>query len=76
MQQDLWFLPPPCMVSYLFTTHEDILVVAMIAISRKIIILDFNKTDLYTMLGIGDLILALAASYYLMVQSRKWRVRP
>ena len=45
--------------------HTDVVfLVAMIAISRKVIILDLNKYSHGTLLGIAAIILALAAGYY------------
>ena len=48
---------------------ELVMVVALIAVSRKIIVLDYSKTDAITVLGIAALIIALSAGYYLMKQS-------
>jgi uncharacterized membrane protein (DUF373 family) len=45
---------------------ELVMVVALIAVSRKIIVLDYSKTDAITVLGIAALIIALSAGYYLM----------
>ena len=44
---------------------EIVLEVAMIAIARKVIILDIKKEDSLTLFGIAAIILALAVSYYL-----------
>jgi uncharacterized membrane protein (DUF373 family) len=49
---------------------EIVLVVAMIAIARKVIILDTEKLSDLTLIGIGAIILALAIGYYLVKQSR------
>jgi uncharacterized membrane protein (DUF373 family) len=43
---------------------EIILEVALIAIARKVIILDFEKFDGFTTMAIGALILAVAAAFY------------
>ena len=48
---------------------ELVMVVALIAVSRKIIVLDYSKTDAITVLGIAALIIALSAGYYLMKRS-------
>ncbi len=48
---------------------ELVMVVALIAVSRKIIVLDYSKTDAITILGIAALIIALSAGYYLMKRS-------
>lgn len=54
------------------TLHvEVVLVVAMIAIARKVIILDTEKLSALTLLGIGAIILALTIGYYLVKQSQK-----
>jgi len=53
------------------TIHvELVMVVAIIAVSRKIIVLDYDKTDAITVLGISALVLALSAGYYLIKRSR------
>ena len=53
------------------TIHvEFVMVVALIAVSRKIIVLDYEKTDAITVLGIAALIISLSAGYYLMTRSR------
>ena len=45
--------------------HVDIVLeVALIAIARKVIILDFEKYDGFTIIGIAGLILAVAAASY------------
>lgn len=45
---------------------EVVLVVAMIAIARKVIILDLNKYPGLTYIGVAGLILALSIAYYLV----------
>ena len=53
------------------TIHvELVMVVALIAVSRKIIVLDYEKADAITVLGIAALVIALSAGYYLMKRSR------
>lgn len=53
------------------TIHvELVMVVALIAVSRKIIVLDYEKADAITVLGIAALIISLSAGYYLMTRSR------
>ena len=53
------------------TIHvELVMVVALIAVSRKIIVLDYGKTDGITVLGIAALVIALSSGYYLMKHSR------
>jgi uncharacterized membrane protein (DUF373 family) len=45
---------------------EVVMTVAIIAIARKVIILDVNKLSAMTLLGIAAIIIALAAGYYLV----------
>jgi uncharacterized membrane protein (DUF373 family) len=45
---------------------EVILVVAMIAVGRHVIRVDFGHTDGFTLLGLAGLILALSAGYFLV----------
>jgi uncharacterized membrane protein (DUF373 family) len=45
---------------------EVVLIVAMIAIARKVIILDIDKYSSLTFIGIACLILALSVAYYLI----------
>ena len=45
---------------------EVVLSVAIIAIARKVIILDLKKVDSFTMFGIAAIILSLTAGYYFM----------
>ena len=47
-----------------------VLLVAMIAIARKVIILDSSKIESLTLIGIGFIILSLAAGYYLVKKSQ------
>ena len=56
--------------------HADVVfLVAMIAISRKVIILDLNKYSHGTLLGIAAIILALAAGYYFFKRSEHKRAQ-
>lgn len=49
------------------TIHvEVVLIVAMIAISRKVIILDLNKYSSLSLIGIASLIITLAVAYFLV----------
>ncbi len=50
---------------------EVVLVVAMIAIARKVIILDIDKYSALTFVGIASLILALSVAYYLIKKTHK-----
>jgi uncharacterized membrane protein (DUF373 family) len=54
----------------IFTEHkvrlEVILIVAVIAVSRHIIQLDFEHTDGFVLIGIGALMIALTAGYFLV----------
>ena len=45
--------------------------VAMIAIARKVIILDTEKLSALTLIGIGVIILALTIGYYLVRQGHR-----
>jgi uncharacterized membrane protein (DUF373 family) len=47
-----------------------VLLVAMIAIARKVIILDSSEIGSLTLIGIGFIILSLAAGYYLVKKSQ------
>ena len=49
---------------------EVVLMVAMIAIARKVIILDIKKVPSPTLMGIGVIIIALSVGYYLVKQVR------
>lgn len=46
--------------------YEVVLSVAIIAISRKVIILDVKETDSLSLLGIAGIIVALTLGYFLM----------
>ena len=48
---------------------EVVFTVALIAIARKVIILDLKKVGSSTLLGIGAIILALSLGYYLIFQT-------
>lgn len=57
------------MKTYLTNDHphvEVVLAVAIIAIARKVIVLDTKETDGLGLLGIAGIILALTAGYFLM----------
>ena len=45
---------------------EAVLGVAIIAVARKVILLDYHGVDALTIIGLGLLVIALAASYFLM----------
>ncbi len=47
-----------------------VFLVAMIALARKVIILDSKEMQSLTLVGIGFIILALAAGYYLVKKSQ------
>jgi uncharacterized membrane protein (DUF373 family) len=49
--------------------YEVVLSVAIIAIARKVIILDLKKIDGLSLIGIATIILALTAGYFLMKKS-------
>lgn len=55
---------------------EIILLIAMIAVARKVIIMDIDKTSFQALLGIAAIIVSLAGGYYLLKRSRKERPSP
>lgn len=50
--------------------YEVVLSVAIIAIARKVIILDLKKVDSLSLIGIAFIIIALTAGYFLMKRSQ------
>jgi uncharacterized membrane protein (DUF373 family) len=53
------------------TVHvEVVFTVAMIAIARKVIILDVKELSSLTLMGIGVIIIALSAGYYFLTRKR------
>jgi uncharacterized membrane protein (DUF373 family) len=50
---------------------EVVMTVAIIAIARKVIILDINKLESLTLIGIAAIVMALAVGYYLIRTTRK-----
>ena len=50
--------------------YEVVLSVAIIAIARKVIILDHKEVDNLSLFGIASIIIALTAGYYLMKKAR------
>jgi LPXTG-motif cell wall-anchored protein len=44
--------------------------VAMIAIARKVIILDIKELPSLTLMGIGVIVVSLSAGYYLLTRRR------
>ena len=52
------------------THHEVVLSVAIIAIARKVIILDVKKIDSLSLIGIALIIIALTLGYFLMKKSQ------
>lgn len=51
--------------------YEVVLAVAIIAIARKIIILDFGVVDSFTLVGIAAVLISLTLGYYFMRKSQK-----
>lgn len=51
--------------------YEVVLSVAIIAIARKVIILDLNKVDSLSLVGIACIIVALTVGYFLMKKSQQ-----
>jgi len=50
---------------------EIILIVALTAIARKVIVLDYGKTEPLTIVGIAFLVISLATSYFLIKRVNK-----
>jgi uncharacterized membrane protein (DUF373 family) len=50
--------------------YEVVLSVAIIAIARKVIILDLKEVDSLSLVGIATIVVALTAGYYLMRRAR------
>ncbi|OQB98597.1 MAG: Phosphate-starvation-inducible E [Spirochaetes bacterium ADurb.Bin110] len=50
--------------------YEVVLSVAIIAIARKVIILDLKEVDSLSLIGIASIIVALTAGYFLMKRAR------
>ncbi|MEQ8236158.1 MAG: phosphate-starvation-inducible PsiE family protein [Syntrophomonadaceae bacterium] len=50
--------------------YEVVLSVAIIAIARKVIILDLKEVESLSLVGIASIIIALTAGYFLMKRSR------
>jgi uncharacterized membrane protein (DUF373 family) len=50
---------------------ELVMLIALIAVSRKIIVIDYAKVDGVTVLGIAALVLVLSVGYYLMKRSHE-----
>ena len=55
---------------------EVILLIAVIAVARKIIIMDVDETSFQTLLGIASIIIALAGGYYLLKRTLKEPAKP
>jgi LPXTG-motif cell wall-anchored protein len=49
---------------------EMMFLVALTAVTRKIVIMDLSNTDSLTVLGIGFLVLSLSGGYYLLKKKR------
>ena len=49
---------------------ELVVVVALIAVARKVIVLDYEKTEPLTVIAIAALALGLSIGYYLLKQAR------
>lgn len=55
---------------------EVVLLVAMIAVARKVIILDIKELPPLTLFGIAAMVLSLAGSYWIMQKSHRPRTIP
>lgn len=56
--------------------YETVLSVAIIAIARKVIILDIKKVDSLSLIGIAAIILALTIGYFMMKRARNQKAQP
>lgn len=56
--------------------YEVVLSVAIIAISRKVIILDLNETDGLSLLGLAAIIVALTLGYFLIKRAKSCNSQP
>jgi len=56
--------------------YEVVLSVAIIAIARKVIILDLKETSSLSLVGIASIVLALTVGYYFMKKSDDERGKP
>ncbi len=52
--------------------YEVVLSVAIIAIARKVIILDIKQVDSMSLIGIGFIVIALTAGFFLMKRSQRY----
>jgi len=52
---------------------EVVLSVAIIAIARKVIILDIKEVDSFSLIGIAAIVLALTGGYFLMKKGRSFK---
>ncbi|HEU6444439.1 MAG TPA: phosphate-starvation-inducible PsiE family protein, partial [Gaiellaceae bacterium] len=50
---------------------EVVIIVAIIAIARKVIVIDLEKTEPLTVVGIGVVIVALTVGYFLLRRTRR-----
>ncbi|HEU6443796.1 MAG TPA: phosphate-starvation-inducible PsiE family protein [Gaiellaceae bacterium] len=50
---------------------EVVIIVAIIAIARKVIVIDFEKTEPLTVVGVGVVIIALTVGYFLLRRTRR-----
>ena len=54
--------------------YEVVLSVAIIAIARKVIILDLKEVDSLSLIGIASIVVALTVGYYLMKRSQSQNI--
>ena len=50
---------------------ETVLLVGIIAVARKVVVLDIKQLSDFPLIGVGAVIIALAAGYYLIKQSHR-----
>jgi uncharacterized membrane protein (DUF373 family) len=60
-----------CLVEHAIHAEvQVILLIAVIAVARKLIIMDVDEMNFQTLLGIASIIMALAGGYYLLKRTR------
>jgi uncharacterized membrane protein (DUF373 family) len=52
---------------------EVILIVAIIVVSRQVILIDFERTSNWELLGLSAIIISLTAGYYLVKKAQQLR---
>jgi uncharacterized membrane protein (DUF373 family) len=52
---------------------EEVFLISMIALARKVIVLDVKASDAFMLIGLGVLLLALAIGYYLVKRAETFK---